>query len=319
MATRKPRKKKAEPASRGLGARELEAGKGGKDVEELRERIEGGGGTVIGTFRDPLGGAWLALAALPIECVAPTPFQRDLSDSHVKRLSEAVEQVGVFLDPIIAVPTDRGEDGVRFWIPNGYHRYSALKGLGAKSITALVSVDEKLAYRILALNTEKAHNVKERCLEAVRMARGLAEIDPKAKESGYGVELQDASLVTLGFAYEEKPRFAGGAYAPALKASEGFLDQPIAKALETRKERAGRLLKIDERVGEIMEQLKSRGFESPYLRNFVVARIRPFRVPGKEPLDPEALLDHMEKAAAKFNLERIKTEDVAKTAGAPEE
>jgi ParB family chromosome partitioning protein len=319
MATRKPRRKKAEPSSRGLGARELEAGAGGKDVEALRARVEEGGGVVIGTFRDPLGGAWLALAALPIECVAPTPFQRDLSDAHVKRLAEAVEQVGVFLDPIIAVPTDRGEEAVRFWIPNGYHRYSALKMLGAKTITALVSVDEKLAYRILALNTEKAHNVKERCLEAVRMARGLAEIDPKAKESGYGVELQDASLVTLGFAYEEKPRFAGGAYAPALKASEAFLDQPIAKALETRQKRAARLLAIDERVSEIIEKLRAKGFESPYLRNFVVARIRPFRPRGKDAPDVEALLDHMESAAAKFNLERVKGEDLAKTAGAAEE
>jgi ParB family chromosome partitioning protein len=323
MATRKPKRKKAQPSSRGLGARELAAaadgGDAGAQVDELRTKIEDAGGAVIGAFRDPLGGNWLALAALPIDAVAPTPFQRELSESHVKRLAEAVEQVGFFLGPIIAVPTDRAHDGVRFWTPNGYHRFSALKLMGAKSITALVSVDEKLAYRILALNTEKAHNVKERCLEAVRMARGLAEIDPKVKETAYGIELQDASLVTLGFAYEERPRFAGGAYAPALKASEAFLDQPIGKALETRQERAARILKIDDRVGQIIDALKQRGFESPYLRNFVVARVRPFRPPGKDAPDVDSLLDHMETAAAKFNLERVKKDDLAKTAGSSED
>jgi ParB family chromosome partitioning protein len=274
---------------------------------------------VLGAYRDPLGGNHLVLAALPLETVAPTPFQRDLSDAHAKRLAEAIDQVGAFLDPIIAVPTDRAENDVRFWTPNGYHRFSALKQLGAKSITALVSPDEKLAYRILALNTEKAHNVKERCLEAVRMAQGLAELAPAAKESDYAVELQEPAFVTLGFAYEEKPRFAGGAYAPALKASEAFADVQLAKSLEVRKTRAKRLLAIDERVGEIIDQLKKRGFDNPYLRNFVVARIRPFRPPGKPAPDAEGLLDHMEKAVAKFNLDRVKGEDVARTAGVSEE
>jgi ParB family chromosome partitioning protein len=319
MATRKARRKKAEASSRGLVAAEVCGGKGGKELDALTTKIEEAGGALLGAYRDPLGGNCLALAALPLETVAPTPFQRDLSDTHAKRLAEAIDQVGAFLDPIIAVPTDRADGAVRFWTPNGYHRFSALKQLGAKTITALISPDEKLAYRILALNTEKAHNVKERCLEAVRMAVGLAELAPKTPEKTYAVELQEPQFVTLGFAYEEKPRFAGGAYAPALKPSEAFLDEPITKALEERKTRAKRLLAIDQRVGEIIDQLKKRGFDSPYLRNFVVARIRPFRPPGKPAPDIEALLDHMEKAAAKFNLDRVKGEDVAKTAGGAEE
>jgi ParB family chromosome partitioning protein len=319
MATRKARRKKAEASSRGLTVPEICADEVAKELEKLSAQIQDAGGAVLGTYRDPVGGTYLAFAALPLETVAPTPFQRDLSDAHVKRLAEAIDQVGAFLDPIIAVHTARGEGKVRFWTPNGYHRLSALKLLGGKSITALVSPDEKLAYRILALNTEKAHNVKERCLEAVRMAVGLAGLAAKTKESEYAVELQEPAFVTLGFAYEEKPRFAGGAYAATLKASEAFLDEPIGKSLEVRKARAKRLLAIDERVGEIIAKLKERGFDSPYLRNFVVARIRPFRAPGKPAPDTEGLFDHMEKAVANFNLERVKGEDVAKTAGAPEE
>ena len=190
--------------------------------------------------------------------------------------------------------------------------------MGAKTVMALVSPDPALAYRILALNTEKAHNTKERALEAVRMARGLAELDPGRKESEFEFELEDGSLVTLGCAYEERPRFAGGAYAPALKASDHFLDERIGDALELRRSRALRLLAIDDRVAEIIEALKARGFESPYLRNFVVARIRPFRPRGRPAPTPDALLDHMQKAAAKFDPGHIKTEQVAKTASASE-
>src|SRR3990172_4910941 len=107
MATRKARRKKADASSRGLTAGEICTGAATKELQALRSRIEDAGGAVLGTYRDPLGGNCLALAALPLESVAPTPFQRDLSDAHAKRLAEAIDQVGAFLDPIIAVPTDR--------------------------------------------------------------------------------------------------------------------------------------------------------------------------------------------------------------------
>jgi ParB family chromosome partitioning protein len=124
--------------------------------------------------------------------------------------------------------------------------------------------------------------------------------------------------VTLGIAYEARPRFAGGAYAPALKASDSFLDEPIARALERRQRRAERLLALDERVAEIMAALKKRGFDSPYLRNFVVARLRPFRPRGRPAPEADALLDHMEKAAEKFDPGKIREDQVARAAGAEE-
>jgi len=186
--------------------------------------------------------------------------------------------------------------------------------MGARSITILISPDPALAYRILALNTEKAHSTRERSLEAMRMVRSLAEIDGTRAETEYALELEDGSLITLGLAYEERPRFAGGAYAPALKASDAFLDLPLEAALERRESRAERLLAIDERVSELVAKLKERGFENPYLRNFVVSRLRPFRPRGKPAPDAEALLDHMESAAEKFDAGKIKSDQVARTA-----
>ena len=79
-----------------------------------------------------------------------------------------------------------------------------------------------------------------------------------------------------------------------------------------------RLLAIDDRVAEIIAALKDRGFDSPYLRNFVVARIRPFRPRGKPAPDADALLDHMERAAEKFDAGKVRSEQVAKTAGGGE-
>jgi ParB family chromosome partitioning protein len=216
---------------------------------------------------------------------------------------------------VVAVAAPEGSDAP-FWVPNGNHRLNALRKLGARTVTVLVSADPAIAYRILALNTEKAHTTKEKALEAVRMARGLAEIDAGRRESEFALELEDGSLVTLGLAYEERPRFAGGAYAPALRASDEFLDVPLKKSLAVRAERAKTLLEIDERVGEIVKQLQERGFKSPYLRNFVVARIRPFRPPGKPAPEADALLEHMAKAAAKFDAGKIQADQVARAAGA---
>ena len=62
------------------------------------------GGAVLATYRDPLGGKWQVLAALPVEAVEPTPFQRDLSEAHVDKLSVAIDKLDRFLDPIVAVP-----------------------------------------------------------------------------------------------------------------------------------------------------------------------------------------------------------------------
>src|SRR5207245_6454187 len=113
------------------------------------------------------------ISILPIDAVEPTPFQRDLSDAHHKRLADVINKTGRFLDPIIAVVAPR--DG--FWTPNGRHRLEAMRRLGAKSVAALVVADRALAWQILALNTEKAHNLKERALEVIRISRRLINED----------------------------------------------------------------------------------------------------------------------------------------------
>ena len=306
------RKKVAEP--RGLTAAEVVGGSN-ESIDELTAGIAADGGAVVGAYREPLGGMWQLIAALPIEKVFPTPYQRDLSPAHVARLSKAIDKLGRFMDPIVAVRTP---DGL-YWTPNGSHRLAALRALGARAITALVVPEADVAHRILVLNTEKAHNVRERALEAIRLAEDLAMLDDGI-ESSYETEFEEPTLLTLGCCYLVNGRFSGGAYQSVLKRVESFMDLKLSRSLEVRRERAGQLLDLDAVVGEAIAALKQRGFESPYLRAFVIARINPLRW-DKSDRKPafDATIAKMRASLEKFDASRVKADQVARSGGAPEE
>jgi len=314
-AEKKPRRKRkaAVVEPRGLTARQVGAGAPPAEIMRLMEAIEGDGGAVIGPYREPLGGLWQVIAALPIERVAPTPYQRDLSAPHVARLTSAIEKLGRYVDPIIVVRTEEGQ----YWTPNGNHRLAALNGMGARSIVALVVPEQEVAHRILILNTEKAHNVRERALEAVRLAQALAELDDRP-EKEYATELEEPALVTLGLCYLENGRFSGGAYHPVLRRTEKFGSAKLSKALVERRERAGRLLELDAVVATAVQTLKERGLESPYLKAFVLARINPLRFKRGATADPDEIIAQMLTAAKKFDAGKVKADQVARTGGAPD-
>jgi ParB family chromosome partitioning protein len=249
------------------------------------------------------------LVALPIDRVEPTPYQRDPSDAHVKRLMTVIEKVGRFLDPLVLIRQDQG-----YWTPNGNHRLQAMRKLGAKTIVGLLVADPDVAFKILALNTEKAHNVKEKSLETIRMARALAG-RKAGSETDYAFEFEQAPYLTLGAAYEERRSLSGGAYHPVLRRIDDFLDEPIGKALKERERRAGKVLKLDDAVSKVVAALKARGLTSPYLKPFVVARVNPIRFSKSTEFDFDEVIDRMIAAANKFNVERVRQEDVAKVGG----
>ena len=282
---------------------------------EVTEAIEKAGGCVVGSYKDPLGGHPVFISILPIDAVEPTPFQRDLSDAHHKRLADVINKTGRFLDPIIAVVAPR--DG--FWTPNGRHRLEAMRRLGAKSIAALVVADREVAWQILALNTEKAHNLKERALEVIRIYRGLVDEDASRPESQFAFYLDEAALVTLGICYERASRFGGGVYHPILRRLETFTDDPLRTAIKEHEKRAALVLDLEEKVAAVAKKLKERGLVSPYLRSFVVARINPLRWIKSEPPPLEEVLKTMRDRAIKFNTEKIKPQDLAGAAGPPDE
>jgi ParB family chromosome partitioning protein len=312
-AKRRPRK--AKPGTRGITPAESRLDSLSGAAQQAAQRVEDVGGQLLGSYQDPLGREPVLLAILPIESVEPTPFQRDLSQAHHRRLADVLDRTGMFLDPIIAVSAP----GKGFWTPNGMHRLMAMRRLGARAITALVVPKREIAWQILALNTEKAHNLREKSLEVIRIYRGLIDEDSKRPESQFAYYLEEASLVTMGVCYERNGKFAGGAYNPVVRRLEKFSDDPLAKAVKAHEKHADMLMDLDQRVAAVIAKLKARGFVSPYLRAFVIARINPLRWLQGEPPPLEDVLKTMRERAGKFNAEKVKQEDLASVGGAPDE
>jgi len=306
---KRPRRKKVAPGTVGLAAGATKAALEGQ-LGSLAQTVEADGGSVLGSYLEPYGGKPVLLVTLPIDKVAPTPYQRDASDAHVKRLMNVIEKIGRFLDPVIAV-----HQGSGYWTPNGNHRLQALKKLGAKSVTALLLPDPELAFKILALNTEKAHNLREKSLEAIRMERALE--GPSGQETDYTFELEEPAFLTLGICYEKRPRISGGAYHSLLRRIDEFVAAPLREALRERERRANKLMELDDAVSEVVQKLKDRGLTSPYLRAFVVARINPVRFSKATSFDFDQVLEKMLAAAKKFNVEKIRQQDLASMAGPP--
>jgi ParB family chromosome partitioning protein len=310
-APRKPpvRRKKVAALSKGLSA--VESAVAPDDVEALADAIEKDEGAVLARYRDPVGARPLLLVSLPIDRVEPTPYQRDPSDPHVKRLMGVIEKIGMFLDPIIVVRQDEG-----YWTPNGNHRLQALKKLGHRAVTALLVPDASVAFKILALNTEKAHNLREKSLETIRMARALAEKSDATEES-FAFEFEQAPFLTLGVGYESRPRLSGGAYQSILRRTDFFLDVEIGKALKERERRGKRVLRLDDAVSAVVEKLKKKGLTSPYLRSFVVSRVNYTRFSKAPTIDFDEAFDKITASAEKFNIDRVRQEDVVKAGGGP--
>jgi ParB family chromosome partitioning protein len=318
MATTKPRtprkSKKAAPASTGLAATDVAVLPPDAARTALEQAVVADGGALLASYRDPLGGHVVVLAALPLDKVSPTPYQRDLSAAHVEKLTKAMSKVGRFLDPIIAVRQASG-----YWTPNGNHRLATLKSLGARTVIALLVPEAEVAYQILALNTEKAHNLKEKALEVIRMVRGMAQEPNPRTETQAAPLLDEPHLITLGACYEKRPRFTGGAYAFLLKKVDAFLDTPMIESLATREIRAEQLLSLDDLVIERVAALKRQGLDSPYLKHFVVARVNPIRFKTAKPMDFATAIEKMIFGLQKLDMSKVTKESLMAAAGRPAE
>src|SRR5207248_7455569 len=89
-------------------------------------------------------------------------------------------------------------------------------GIRDRTVTGVQSVlfrSERLvaqvAWQILALNTEKAHNLRDKSLEVIRIFRNLIEETPGKSEKEFSYYLEEPSFVTMGLCYEKNVRFSG--------------------------------------------------------------------------------------------------------------
>jgi ParB family chromosome partitioning protein len=279
-------------------------------VTELAEQVLRDRGHVLGLYQEPLKDSWHLFVLLPLALVKPTPYQRDLSKPHVQRLVEVMKKLGRFVDPIVLVSSGPGA----YFTPNGNHRRDALARLKADLVPAILVPDARVAFQILALNTEKAHNVKEKALEVIRMYRGLVEEDGGATEEDYAFQFEAPYLITLGLLYEAKPRFAGGAFAPILRRVDRFLKPPLAKAYAERERRAAMVQAADDALAGVVAKLKKRGISHPYVKNYVLARTTPLTRTRKTLPSFEQTFERLRENLEKFDPAKVRYEEIARVA-----
>ncbi len=279
-------------------------------VVALVEQVEGDGGQVLAVYREPVGGHWQAFCLLPIGKVAPTPYQRDLSPTHAKRLTEVIKKIDRFVDPVVVVSPQPGT----YWTPNGHHRLSALVKLKASLVPAILVPETEVAYQILALNTEKAHNLKEKSLEVIRMYRGLCQEKPRSGEEDWAFQFEAPHFITLGLVYEENRRFAGGAFAPMLKRVDRFVKGKLPDALEIRKARAEKVKAADAALGTVVAALKKKGIRHPYVKNYVLARTSPLTRARKTVPSFDQALSRLVASLQGFDVAKVRHEDIQRAA-----
>ena len=272
----------------------------------LTARIVADGGQALATYREPVGDHWQVFCLLPLDKVAPTPYQRDLSPAHTKRLHEAIKKIQRFVDPIVVVSPEAGV----YWTPNGHHRLKVLQKLKADFCPAILIPEPEVAFQILALNTEKAHNLKEKSLEVIRMYRALAEAEPRRGEQDYAFQFEAAHLATLGLLYEINKRFAGGAFAPLLKRVDAFLPGTFAKTLPLREARAEQVREVDAALAGVVARIHKRGIRHPFVKNYVLARTTPLgRARKTLPTFDKAFSTLLANIEA-FDVDAVKYQDV---------
>ncbi len=272
----------------------------------LAEQVERDGGRALALYRDPVGDHWQIFCLLPMAKVEATPYQRDLSPTHVKRLQEVVKKIDRFVDPIVAMSPRPG----LYWTPNGNHRRAVLEKLKAKMVPAILVPEAEVAFQILALNTEKAHNLKEKSLEVIRMYRGLVSAEPGSGEEDYAFQFEAAHFITLGLLYEKNARFAGGAFAPILRRVDRFLKGTFPKTLGEREERAARVAEVDEALARVVARLKKRGISHPYVKTFVLSRTTPLTRQRKTLPSFDQTFKKLAENLESFDVSRVRYEDI---------
>ncbi len=281
-----------------------------KQAVALAEQVEKDGGHALAIYQEPVGDHWQIFCLLPMAKVEPTPYQRDLSPTHVKRLQEVVRKINRFVDPVVVMSPSPG----LYWTPNGNHRRAVLEKLKARLIPAILVPEHEVAFQILALNTEKAHNLKEKSLEVIRMYRGLLKEEPEAGEEDYAFQFESAHFITLGLLYEDNKRFAGGAFAPILRRVDKFLRGHFPKTYREREERAEQVKAADEALGAVVARLRKRGLNHPYMKPYVLARTTPLTRQRKTLPGFAQTFEKLTGNLEAFDVSKVRYEDIQRSA-----
>jgi len=227
---------------------------------------------IVAKINEPLHGYAQEIALIPVSRLKVIEVQRKPSAPHVKRLKSSIKKIG-FTIPLIVVR--KGEDNI---IIDGQHRFLAAKELGIKELPAII-IPEKYAHNLMELNVEKQMSLRERAYVALNVYRMYLNENPSMKEDDGRImdSIEYAYYVTLGVAYEKKPRVSGSPYEPLLKKVDGFLSKPLKDAVVERERRAGIIIETDDLTRDVVKKVKELGVEHEFLYNEVVSFCNPMK------------------------------------------
>jgi ParB family chromosome partitioning protein len=225
-------------------------------------------------------------------------------------LTEGVKKLDRFVDPVVATSPRPGV----YWTPNGNHRRTVLKKLKAAFVPAILVVEPDVGYQILPLNIEKAHNLKEKSLEVIRMYRALADERPTTTEEEWAFQLESAHFITLGLLYDENKRFAGGAFAPILRRVDGFLKTTLRRGLPEREERAALVRAADQVLGTVVAKVKKRGINHPYVKNYLLARTTPLTRARKTLPSFDQTFKKLRENLESFDVSKVRYDEIQRSA-----
>ena len=281
-----------------------------KASRTLADQVARDGGHVLAIYQEPVGEHWQLFCLLPRTKLAASPYQRDVSPTHVKRLTEAVKRIDRFVDPILVVSPEPGV----YWTPNGNHRRTVLDKLKADYVPAILVAEPEVAFQVLPLNTEKAHNLKEKSLEVIRMYRALVEQQPTASEDDWALQFESPHFITLGLLYEQNKRFAGGAFAPILRRVDRFLKGTLRKGLPERIERAELVRAVDETLAQVVARVRKRGINHPYVKNYLLARTTPLTRARKTLPSFEQTFRKLRDNLEDFDVTKVRYDEIQRSA-----
>ncbi len=275
--------------------------------EDFLELLKKDGLEILSVYQEPFSQKEQILAMVPIKICQPTPFQREISPAHLARLKYSIEKIGRFLDPIILIRTKEGE----YWMPNGNHRLEAMKSLGKEKITAILIPEEKILGEILALNTEKPHNIKEKSLEVIKMYYYFLKIAGDLPESDFTFQFEEPYFATLGIIYQKRERFSGSAYVSLLKRIDQFLSLSLSQAIKERERRAKRIEEeVEPEVLRVIKELKEKKFNLPFIKQFVISHNNPCAKKKNERMDFDEGIDAFLTNLTHFDIGKLRPGEI---------
>src|SRR5436190_643806 len=174
-------------------------------AQALAAQVERDGGTTLAVYQEPLGEHWQIFCLLPRERVEASPYQRDLSPAHVKRLTETIKRLDRFVDPIVVfAPILRRVDKfLKLTLPKGLEERLDRATLVREADAALGEVVARIKKR--GINHPYVKNyVLARTTPLTRARKTLPPFEQTFKKLRANLEAFDVSKVR----YDEIQRSA---------------------------------------------------------------------------------------------------------------